>query len=522
MPLSRPKLSGPVPLYDLLGQVVRTQADELALVAEEKSWTWRNLARDIDTLAAHLVAMELEKGDRVASLMPNCGELLVFYLACLKAGLVVTPLNYRYTPPSIDFALGASGTRMLFVHNERSADVAASELAGGLSRGLISVGGALSGSKCYETLIETDAPKTDFPEPDLTATAFIFFTSGSTGTPKGVMHSIFSFGSVTASFAQAMCLTQADVVFPGGSISHVGSLSTALAALSIKAKVILATGFDGDTVLPLLRRQRPTILVALPAALIGMMHDRKTTRDDFSSLRLCISGGDKFPIDLEKAFVDLTGVEITETYGLTEATDCMIGRTNGEAKSGSVGQVCPGFSASIRDNSGQEVTEGNLWLAGDPLFLGYWSDPETTTQSFSDGWFYTGDVMRVDSEGNFWFRGRTKQIIVHDGSNIAPQEVEEAVMLHPAVELAGVIGLYDARHGENVWAYVSLKDGATAPPIQEIIEVARKQIGYKAPEVIIILNEIPLNASGKVDRVALKNFALTVSRDSLDQAFNSK
>ena len=115
--------------------------------------------------------------------------------------------------------------------------------------------------------------------------------------------------------------------------------------------------------------------------------------------------------------------------------------------------------------------------------------------------------MRVDEDGYFWFGGRKKQIIVHDGSNICPQEVEEAVMAHPAVDNAAVIGIHDAVHGENVWAYITLKAGATSPSSQDVIRFARARIGYKAPEAIIVLDEMPLNATGKVDRVTVKKLA---------------
>ncbi|MEM1129758.1 MAG: class I adenylate-forming enzyme family protein [Pseudomonadota bacterium] len=506
MPIEGPKLAGPARLHDLLGEAAHRRPDDRALVSGADSWSWATLERDVHTLAAHLVAMGLRQGDRVAALLPNCGALLVVYLGCLKAGLVVTPLNYRYTPASIDHALAVSGARLLVAHAERGADIAASARAQALPLGLVAVDGAIDGAKRLDTLLAAAPPPTTLPKPDPDATAFLFFTSGSTGKPKGVMHSIASFGAISASFAQALGLTSDDIVFPGGSISHVGSLSAAFAAFSVGAPVVLARGFDAGRVLDLLRRERPTVLVTLPAALMSLQHDHDARAADFASLRLCITGGDKFPDDHARDFAALTGLAITETYGLTEATDCLLNPPDA-ARPGSVGQVSPGYAAAVRDDSGREAAEGRLWLRGSPLFQGYWNDPDATAQAMLDGWFDTGDVMRVDAEGYFWFRGRRKQIIVHDGSNIAPQEVEEAVMHHQAVALAGAAGVHDALHGENVWAFVSLKTGAARPPVQEIIEAARQQIGYKAPERVIILPDIPLNAAGKVDRMALKEQA---------------
>jgi acyl-CoA synthetase (AMP-forming)/AMP-acid ligase II len=151
--------------------------------------------------------------------------------------------------------------------------------------------------------------------------------------------------------------------------------------------------------------------------------------------------------------------------------------------------------------------EGRVWIKSRTEMAGYWNDPQATAEVNRDGWFDTGDEMKADEDGYLWFCGRQKQIIVHDGSNIAPQEVEEALLAHPAVESAGVIGIHDLSHGENVRAYVALKPGAARPKAAELIKFARARVGYKAPEEIVFLETMPFNATGKVDRTALKKLA---------------
>ena len=510
MPQTGPSLSGPADLVNLLAPALSNRPNDVALASATSAWSWRELDRDINRLAAHFQAMGLRPGDRIVSLMPNRCELLLHYLACLKAGLVVTPLNYRYTAPEIDYALNIIGASALFAHAERADDIRASQLAAKLPLGLISYGGSLDGATALEDIITREQPGVGFPEPDIHAPAFVFFTSGSTGKPKGVTHSVSSFGSVASSFAQATKMTTQDVVLPGGSLSHVGAFSTALAGLFAGTRVVVAQSFDGDELLPLFREYRPSIFVTLPSALIALQRDHGATREDFSCLRLCITGGDKFPANLEQEFADETGLTIKETYGLTEATSCLFDPPDGIAKPGSSGVVCPGYMASLRDDSGQEVSaniDGNFWIKGPPVMLGYWGNAQATNAALRDGWLDTGDVMRVDEDGYFWFRGRKKQIIVHDGSNITPQEIEEAVMRHPAVALAGVIGVYDQVHGENVWAYVTLKDGVDRPRVQDIIRCARQTVGYKAPEVVIVLDKMPIKATGKVDRATLEKSA---------------
>jgi acyl-coenzyme A synthetase/AMP-(fatty) acid ligase len=165
---------------------------------------------------------------------------------------------------------------------------------------------------------------------------------------------------------------------------------------------------------------------------------------------------------------------------------------------------------SVRNEAGEEVPSGeagSLWVKSPSIMIGYWNNPEETEKACRSGWLETGDVVSVDTDGYFWFQGRKKQIIVHDGSNIFPQEVEEALLAHRAVEAAGVIGLHDLIHGENVRAYVAIRDGFDQPKVQELIDFARERIGYKAPEEIRFLEKIPLNPTGKTDRVLLKKMA---------------
>ena len=180
-------------------------------------------------------------------------------------------------------------------------------------------------------------------------------------------------------------------------------------------------------------------------------------------------------------------------------------------KLGSIGMPSPGFVFSIRSEDGGEVSggEGGASLGADAVaHRRLLERPGASAEVIrEDGWLDTGDVMRADADGYLWFCGRKKQIIVHDGSNISPQEVEDALLAHPAVESAGVIGMHDLVHGENVRAYVALKPGVTRPKALDLIQFAKARVGYKAPEEIVFLETMPLNATGKVDRVALKNLA---------------
>jgi long-chain acyl-CoA synthetase len=248
----------------------------------------------------------------------------------------------------------------------------------------------------------------------------------------------------------------------------------------------------------------------LPAPLFGLVRDHGAVREDFASVRLCLSGGDKVPGQLEREFTALSGFPIDETFGMTEIGIATISPPSGLNKIGSVGRLIAGYQGSVRDEMGREVAtgaEGRLWIRSPCNTIGYWDNADATAAMIKDGWLDTGDVLKFDADGYLWFCGRRKQIIVHDGSNIAPQEVEDALIEHPAVSSAGVVGVHDLVHGENVRAFVTLKDDVQRPTPAALIAFARARVGYKAPEDVVVLDAMPLNPTGKIDRVALKKLA---------------
>jgi acyl-coenzyme A synthetase/AMP-(fatty) acid ligase len=503
-------LERPVQLASLLALGLQRKPDEPALVSLERSWSWRELEDASTRLAGQYLALGLVPGDRVASLLPNRGAILVHYLACFKAALAATPLNYRYQAPEIDHALEVSGASLLVAHCERDDVLAASRQAPRLPLGRVSFGAQSSAYRRLEALMTVDGPATDFPPPRPEAPAFIFFTSGSTGKPKGVTHSHETFGWMVASAIAGFALTPADVFLPATSASHIAATSLSFAGLAAGARVAIARSFGGDEVLPLVRSTRPSLLCMLPAALCGLVRDHGAAREDFRSIRRCVSGGDKISAELEHEFLDVTGFAIEELYGMTETGTSTINPTGAANRIGSIGQLAPGFAASIRGDDGAEVptgTPGRLWIKSKSNMIGYWNRPDATAETIVDGWLDTGDLVAADEQDYLWFRGRKKQIIIHDGSNICPQEVEDSLLEHAAVAGAGVVGIHDSIHGENVRAYVVLRPGVERPTTAELIQFSRARVGYKAPDEILVIDEMPINTVGKMDRVALKQMA---------------
>ena len=231
-----------------------------------------------------------------------------------------------------------------------------------------------------------------------------------------------------------MALTDTDTLLPGASLSHIAGSLFGLATLTVGGRLLIPRGSEGPEILPLLREFRPTVLWMLPAALIALVRDHDADSSDFASIRLCSSGGDKVSAELEREFTAIAGFPIDESYGMTEFGLSTINPLSGENRLGSIGKVCPGYEMSLRDDSGAEVpvgTPGRLWIRSDANMIGYWENPKATAETIVDGWLDTGDMMTADEDGYLWFCGRKKQIIIHDGSNICPQEVEEALTEHP-------------------------------------------------------------------------------------------
>jgi acyl-CoA synthetase (AMP-forming)/AMP-acid ligase II len=498
------------PLHELLAKGLAAGPDEPALVCAEERMSWRQLEEASLVLAGSYLELGLRRGDRIASLMPNRIGLAIHYLACFKAGLIATPLNYRYTFREIDHALEVSGVSALLAHAERAEDLAASRLAAELPLGTISYGAPEdAGGRRFEALLQGD-PAAGLSAPEPTDPAAIFFTSGSTGPAKGVTHSHETLRWMMASAISAFELSAEDTFLPGSSMSHIGSFLWTLATLSAGGRVVIARTYDSHELLPLLRENRPTVLAMIPAALSALIRDHELAPEDLSCLRICRAGADKVSTELLAEFAALAGFPIDEGYGMTEVGIATLNPPCGPIKQGSIGPPVGGFSIALRGDDGGPLDPGmvgRVWIKTRSRMVGYWEAPDATAAVLDDEWLDSGDLAHADEDGYLWFFGRKKQVIVHDGSNISPLEVEGALVEHPAVALAGVIGVHDTVHGENVRAYVTLRPDAERPSSADLIVFCRDRVGYKAPEEVVFLDEMPLNPTGKIDRVGLKRLA---------------
>ncbi len=494
--------SEPVNLGGMLRHSARRSPQKPAIICGDQIVSYEKLDRSTDALAASLLGEGLEMGDRVAIHWCNSLEVVTLFFACFKAGLIAVPVNTRLKAPEIAYILGHSEAKLCFSQPELAP--LCEEVR----------------SECPDLHnIYTDLPRLDALEqrsvtlPDVTPNlvAAIMYTSGTTARPKGVMHTHVSL-IAGAGMMSSLGIDQTDSLLAVTQLMHIGALSCVLLpGISSSRTIVLLPVFDAAKSLDLIERWRCSYLFILPAMLQFVVEEQSRFPRDVSSMRLCLAGGDTVPVPLQKRFRDLFGASVRELYGMTETLPVTCIREGG-LRAGSVGPALDIVETRVGDLGGDIAAVGQigeLQVQSPANCVGYWDDPGATEATFDDGWLRTGDLVRRDADDFFWFAGRAKQIIIRGGSNISPQEVEEALYRHPAVLEAGVVGVPDPINGEKVIAFVALREGFIAGE-KELQDLVRDRIAdYKTPERIVFLPVLPKGLTGKVQRRELKNLALT-------------
>jgi long-chain acyl-CoA synthetase len=458
------------------------------------------LDRSTDALARWLLQDGLKSGDRVAIHWCNSVEAVTLYFACFKSGLIAVPVNNRLKAPEIGYILKHSKAKLCFSQPELAS---VCEEARADCTDL---------QRIYTTLPALEAvvgESISLPEIRPDEVAGILYTSGTTAQPKGVTHTHRSLGHVS----KLMCslgLDESHTLLAVTQLMHIAALSCSLLpGISCGGTVVLLPTFDAAHCLDCIERWRCSYFLMLPDMLRFVVEEQSSHPRVVGSVRMCLAGGDTVSVTLQERFSALFGVPVREIYGMTETVPVTCIR-EGALRAGSVGPALDGVDTRVVDVAGNPVGDfqvGELQVQSPANCVGYWDGSRDTPATFEDGWLRTGDLVRRDAEGFYWFEGRIKQIIIRGGCNISPQEVEEALYHHPAILEAGVIGMPDPVYGERVIAFVALRDGLSASE-QELRELARSRIAdYKVPERIVFLPALPKGPTGKLQRRALKELA---------------
>jgi long-chain acyl-CoA synthetase len=459
-------------------------ADRPALSAGDKVLTYAELRELTARLEEQLAAVGDLRGQRVALISPNSPELVAALFATWRLGGVAVPLSSRLRERELELML-ADAEPVVVVSVAAHGGYSFAEV---LPRIL-----PPSVRRCALGADDVTFDEATAPEPLGGEIAAILYTSGTTGLPKGVLVKHVRELEGSRFLADTLALTANDrcgLIVP---ISHAFGLTCMHAAVAAGAEGILVdSSFSPAPLLRALEAREATVLHGSPTLLRTLL---KARPDGLPGIRTGLVAGAPCPSDLLEAF-DERGTRILNCYGLSEtgAVTCVLADDPPAARHETVGRAAPAYEA--------RVTDGELEVSGPHLTPGYYRRPEETEQAFRDGWFRTGDLAEIE-DGYIRIVGRAKEIVHVGGFNVVPAEVEAALLAHPDVANAAVLGVEDERMGEALAAYVSLRPGADLDT-KDLIAFARSRIaGYKVPYAIEILPELPLLPSGKPDRKAL-------------------
>jgi acyl-CoA synthetase (AMP-forming)/AMP-acid ligase II len=473
-------------------------------------WTYQRLATETTRLARGLIRLGLRKGDRVALHMLNRPEMVVAYAACFQLGLIAAPLGGSYTSAEL-LPLLARLRPALYLGEaelyERAAEADAASLA--FDRRFIVDGDGHDGRAQRWDKLLSDTVEDVRIEFDANAPCLLINTSGTTGVPKLVVHTHATLSASVDMCCRDLDVHRTDIGILQLPLAHASGVFCCLVYLNLGAPFALLRAFDPGVMLDTIARHRCTVTVGFPSYYTVLVDRQLEEPRDLSSLRQSFCSADVCPTELQVRFRDVMGVRLLNFWAASE----VLAATAYVSQDGPVCRVVDGVQIRLVDGDGHDVEDGEtgeLLVRGPNVFRGYWNQPEATARALENGWYRTGDLMRRGEGRDLWFMGRQKDIIKRCGINISPVEVEGVLAAsHPAVEQAAVAGLPDSVMGQRVVGFVKLKPGTPDHVLDDILRATAEQLAtYKIPERLVVIDRLPLNALGKVDRITLAKMTM--------------
>ena len=496
--------------------------DALVEVQTGRRWTYAQLREEIDGLALGLVAAGLEKGDRLGIWSPNVAEWTLVQYATAKLGVVLVNINPAYRTHELEFVLEQAGISVLVATPSfKTSDYASMiEQVRPSCPDLRRV--VLIGTPDWDALVEggrgVDRAELARRQADLSPDdpINIQYTSGTTGFPKGATlshHNILNNGYNVG----RLCGYGPEdrVCIPVPFYHCFGMVMGNLACTSNGSTMVIpGPGFDPKTALHAVQQERCTSLYGVPTMFIAELNDPDFESYDLSSLRTGIMAGSPCPVEVMKQVVDRMGMtEVSICYGMTEtspvSTQTRVDDSL-ERRVSTVGRVGPHLEVKVVDpETGLTLPRGRpgeLCTRGYSVMLGYWDEPEKTAEAIDAArWMHTGDIGIMDSDGYLNITGRIKDMVIRGGENVYPREIEEFLYTHPDVVDAQVVGVPDVKYGEELCAWVKLKDGAGELTAEAVREFASGRLAhYKIPRYVVVVEEFPMTVTGKVRKVEMR------------------
>jgi benzoate-CoA ligase len=491
------------------------RADRTAFLCADQRLTYGDVALLANRTGNALLDLGIGRNDRVLMVCQDAPEFVATFWGAIRIGAVPVPVNTLLRRQDYAHLLNDSRARALVVSAALLPEVgAALRDAPDLSHVLVA-GGSGHGYSSWEDSVERASATLPSAATSRDDPAFWLYSSGSTGFPKGAVHLQHDMVICLETYAkQVVGIRATDRVYSAAKLFFAYGLGNALYfPMGVGAESILVPARPTpEAAFHVISRQRPTLFFAVPTLFAGMLAVKDAEeRFDLSSLRLCVSAGEALPEDLYRRWCDRFGVEIIDGIGTTECLHTFIANRPGSACPGSSGQVVPGYEAELVDDGGRPVPPGevgNLRVKGDSIMAFYWNQPEKTKETLVGPWILTGDKFRRDADGTFWYCGRSDDMLKVGGIWVSPVEVEGALVRHPAVLEAAVVGEEDAAGLVKPKAFVVLVDpgGAGDALAEELKRFVKERLApYKYPRSIEFLAELPKTATGKIQRFKLRS-----------------
>jgi long-chain acyl-CoA synthetase len=474
--------------------------DRPALVSRGRVTTYGTLRDQVARMRGALAARGVEPGDRVAIVAGNNWYFVTAYLAVLGAGAIAVPLNPQSPGPEVERELRVTGAALALLgpNGQPAAEAVDAESLSGY-RGAIPVADML------------DAEPAALVERSPDDVAVLLFTSGTAGAPRPAM---LTHGNLTSNIEQILASPERpagveEVALGVLPLYHVFGLNAVLGTtLHVGGTVVLIERFDPHSSLEAVAEHGVTIVSGVPTMWAAWAGLRGAPSDALATVRLAVSGAAPLEPGRRAEIRQRFGVELTEGYGLTEASPAVTSGLGHDAPDGSIGVPLPGVAVRLVDAEGEDALVGDpgeIWVKGPNVFPGYWHDDEATKAALTeDGWLRTGDIAVVDDDGFLSLVDRAKDVIIVSGFNVFPGEVEDVLRLHPAVEAAAVVPVPHPHSGEAVKAYVVVAEGAHVEEDALAEHAARHLARYKTPSTITFVDELPQSVTGKVLRRVLR------------------
>jgi acyl-CoA synthetase (AMP-forming)/AMP-acid ligase II len=489
----------------LLPRHARYRPDHPAIVFKDHRLTFSEFNRRVNRLANALLSLGVNKGDKIATILPNCLELLEVYWAVAKMGAVVVPLSTLTRGKGLANLLRDSDVATVVTNRDFAEELnaIAADLPGiAADRYLVTGNEVAQGYRSYNELTasatDNEPPAIEINDDDLFN---IIYSSGTTGQPKGIVHNHYIRAMYCTLFASAYRIRPESIIMHAGSIVFNGSFLTLMPSMYVGATYILLEQFEPKAFIETIRRERVTHVKMVPSQIVAMINAPNFSAEALESLEMIGTVGAPLHLQHKEKLNSVLPGRFYELYGLTEGFVTILDKNDYEAKANSVGAPPPFFEMRIIKEDGSEAVTGEVGEIvgrGPILMPGYYKRPDLTGQAIINGWLHTGDLGYVDEDGFLFLVDRMKDLIISGGCNVFPRDIEEIIVQHPAVREAAVFGVPSEKWGETPMAVVILRQvGAISE--DELRDWINERVDSKLQRVnaVVFMADFPRSTAGK-------------------------